>query len=240
MPKLSELLGGLITDVTQARVTADLATRQYADLYARDPLLSRFPVPRVTVREVTLSMKFAVAQYKELDFQKIDLNSVHLLWKNRLQKAVLLDTFGAAIHPQKLSAATIEHLQAALRKVDDPSFDFGTALAGDTRLLLSKSANYIVAAKKELPPDQRRLFPTVAELGRFARSSAMRELKDNMSRMRQIAIARQASELDLQVLVKETDLAEVPESQLSEFSLTLVMDDVEVLAPQDGEELSED
>lgn len=46
MPKLGDFLGDLLTEVTMARVQADLESVRVAELYANHPLLKHMPVPR--------------------------------------------------------------------------------------------------------------------------------------------------------------------------------------------------
>lgn len=56
MPKLGDFLGDLLTEVTMARVQADLESVRIAELYANHPLLKHMPVPRFRLPMVKLDV----------------------------------------------------------------------------------------------------------------------------------------------------------------------------------------
>ena len=61
MPKLSEYLGGLVSEIASARQLADLQTVQIAKEYAKDDLLKHFSIPRMKIGTVDLTVPFAKA-----------------------------------------------------------------------------------------------------------------------------------------------------------------------------------
>jgi hypothetical protein len=61
-PQLYQVLGAALRDVAQARFMSDLYSRQISYKYEQDPLLRRFPVPRVDLDEVEISLQFAISQ----------------------------------------------------------------------------------------------------------------------------------------------------------------------------------
>jgi hypothetical protein len=58
--ELYQLIGSALRDVTQARFSSDLYSRQISFQYERDSLLRRFPVPRVDIDEAEINLYFAV------------------------------------------------------------------------------------------------------------------------------------------------------------------------------------
>ncbi|MCL6450737.1 MAG: hypothetical protein K6T75_05510 [Acetobacteraceae bacterium] len=60
MASLGQVIGALISQVARGRNQADVATAQVAQLYRDSPLLSAFPVPRMTLDEVVIDLKLAV------------------------------------------------------------------------------------------------------------------------------------------------------------------------------------
>lgn len=60
MPALSEYLGGLLAEITNARLQADLESARIAQLYASHPLLQHMPVPRFRLPNVSLDLPVAV------------------------------------------------------------------------------------------------------------------------------------------------------------------------------------
>jgi hypothetical protein len=69
LAELNDVLGAILRDVAQARVTSDLFSKNVSVDYQQDEVLSGFPVPRVEVVEASLDLKFAVSnvERKEVD-----------------------------------------------------------------------------------------------------------------------------------------------------------------------------
>src|SRR6266436_5440059 len=61
-PELYQLVGAALRDVAQARHMADLFSRQISYCYEKDPVLRRFPVPRVEVDEVEMTFQFLITK----------------------------------------------------------------------------------------------------------------------------------------------------------------------------------
>jgi hypothetical protein len=60
MPVLGDYLGLLLSEITNARLQADLESVRIAQLYAAHPLLQHMPVPRFRLPNVTLDLPVAV------------------------------------------------------------------------------------------------------------------------------------------------------------------------------------
>jgi hypothetical protein len=61
MAELNDVLGAILRDIAQARVTGDLFSRNASLDYRRDELLRGFPVPRVEIKEASVQLRFAVS-----------------------------------------------------------------------------------------------------------------------------------------------------------------------------------
>jgi hypothetical protein len=61
MPQLSDVLAGLLRDITNARATADVASAALVERYRKDPVLRHFPVPRTEIKEVKIDLRFGFA-----------------------------------------------------------------------------------------------------------------------------------------------------------------------------------
>lgn len=73
MAELNDVLGAILRDVAQARVTSDLFSKNVSVDYQQDEILSGFPVPRVEVVQASVDLKFAVSnvERKDVDPQTI-------------------------------------------------------------------------------------------------------------------------------------------------------------------------
>lgn len=60
MADLREVVGAILRDITEARAQADAASRDMALIYAKDPILRSFTIPRTEIRDLKLDLKIAV------------------------------------------------------------------------------------------------------------------------------------------------------------------------------------
>ncbi len=62
MAQLNQVIGAILRDIAQARLTSDLYTRDISRYYEQDSLLRIFPVPRSEINEVTIDLRFAISK----------------------------------------------------------------------------------------------------------------------------------------------------------------------------------
>ena len=67
MVNLGDYLGHLLSEVTKARVQADMETLRIAELYASDPLLKHFPVPRMRLPNLELNVPVIISETPDDD-----------------------------------------------------------------------------------------------------------------------------------------------------------------------------
>jgi hypothetical protein len=65
MPYLGDYLGHLLSEITMARVQADLEAVRVAEMYAGHPLLKNLPVPHFRLPTVTLDVPVAIKTMEE-------------------------------------------------------------------------------------------------------------------------------------------------------------------------------
>lgn len=65
MADLREVVGAILRDITEARAQADAASRDIALMYAKDPILRAFTIPRTEIRDLKLDLKIAVRGLEE-------------------------------------------------------------------------------------------------------------------------------------------------------------------------------
>lgn len=90
MVNLGDYIGHLLSEVTIARVKADLEAVRMAELYSSEPLLRNFPVPRVRFSNIEMSVPMRIADVKELmkdeTVSKIDTPTLIRLSENIIAK----------------------------------------------------------------------------------------------------------------------------------------------------------
>ena len=65
MPPLGDYLGRLISELCLARAQSDIESLRVAELYASEPLLRSFPVPRFRLPTVTLDVPVVIKRMEE-------------------------------------------------------------------------------------------------------------------------------------------------------------------------------
>ena len=66
MPYLGDYLGHLLSEITNARVQADLESVRVADLYASHPLLKHMAVPRFRLPTITIDAPVVMRNMDEI------------------------------------------------------------------------------------------------------------------------------------------------------------------------------
>jgi hypothetical protein len=60
MVKLNQVLGAILSDITQAQFISDAYSRDLKLSYREDPVLKLLSVPRTEIKDVTIDLKFAI------------------------------------------------------------------------------------------------------------------------------------------------------------------------------------
>lgn len=65
MAQLHDVVGAILRDIAQARVTSDLYSREVSRYYEEDSLLRMFPIPRTEIKEVEIDLSFGIADVRK-------------------------------------------------------------------------------------------------------------------------------------------------------------------------------
>lgn len=113
MVNLGDYIGHLLSEVTIARVKADLEAVRIAELYSSEPLLRSFPIPRVRFSNVEMSVPMKVSDVKGLmeasPPKKIDTPTLvkiaeHVIVKKLKEKNINLTTRENQLLKRKIKA----------------------------------------------------------------------------------------------------------------------------------------
>lgn len=64
---LGDFLGHLLSEITRARVQSDMESIRVAEVYASHPLLKHFPIPRVRLPDVELTLPVILSELPRID-----------------------------------------------------------------------------------------------------------------------------------------------------------------------------
>jgi hypothetical protein len=85
VPRLGEVLGALLTDVVRARLAADELTAQALAAYRADPVLSSMSVPRVTVSNMTIRLRYITSAVETPEPRPVDVVRANTTWNTMLR-----------------------------------------------------------------------------------------------------------------------------------------------------------
>jgi hypothetical protein len=248
MARLGSVVGGILAELTRARVVADTLTRDLAAEYADDPLLSSLAVPRLTLGEANLTIRFTVADLQEAEVQPVDPKTVSDGWKRQLaenvlpsvlkgrqltegEQAVILSALeddrptapAPAVETAELAATTPRAVSARFRVAD-----VRKAIAGEQAALVESSTNQVLDRWSSIPSELRtKLGPK----GEFASELAARTdsaLAAYVDRHIAVAQVQAALRSTVDVSVKTADLPADPE-KVQELRLVLRGDDLDTV-----------
>ena len=125
MAELNDVLGAMLRDIAQARVAADLFSRNVSLDYQKDEVLSGFPVPRVEVTQASIDLRFAVNQVEQ---RPVDPRRIMLAHAGPFAALLARQLYGDLIE----SDPRAEELQALIS-------DKGLALESELPVVLERS-----------------------------------------------------------------------------------------------------
>jgi hypothetical protein len=220
MPRLGEVLGGLLADVVRARVAADLQTAQALSVYRDDPVMQAMSVPRVTIPDMSITLNFVLSEVEVPSEIPLDQPGGSAMWNDAVRDRMLprllersRDTALAraiAVLRKQLSERPItveaEVLQSCLDGDDGPLVELTVAD------LLDREGSGPIADQKD-----RLLAETMSEARTF---------RDELVQA-QIAGRALQSRLDIDVLADR--LSGAPPESVHTIQLSVSMSDVEEL-----------
>lgn len=227
MPKLSEVLGGIVKDATQAQITSDLASLEYSEIYREHPLLKHLSVPRLKIKDLTCRLRFAVA--------KTDLDDGFSDGAKAAAGRMLQHHFRTKLMPEVLStlAKNSSLDRDALKRIIDtvvgsaeiPEVKLDSVIENGSIENRRSFDTYLMSVIKLLPKEARREFPSLIEIKRTGRERYEEDIKDLQQKMKKVAVAKTAQDFDLEIAVSHDDLKGVDTGSIQEISFNISLED---------------
>lgn len=211
MADLREVVGAILRDITEARAQADAASRDMAVMYAKDPILRTFTVPRTEIRDLKLDLKIAVGGLAET-------SDDHVARETRMDEVV-----------KKLA-------KSLPFQIDEQSFRSLRALATPiiTREAIIKLLDPVIkqTAMKEASTKPRNEQPELTKKLISEWSDALKSFSDLFTmRVKEVLSAPSQKTIGIEVIT--TELKDIPSHMISTINITL---DVNGFVPPDREE----
>lgn len=147
MPHLGDYLGQILSEVTIARMQADIETVRVAELYAAHPLLRNMPVPRFRLPDVEIDVPVVIEQMEEPPPDKAPRGAPTLADMRKAFDKVLTEELskeGVRLKPEqkKKLNAVLDKKAVSLTRPIEIAFDVGRVadeLADTASLTLTES-----------------------------------------------------------------------------------------------------
>lgn len=220
MARLNEVVSGMLRDLVESRVAADTLSREQAEAYWADPVLSQFPVPRFAIKEASVKLRFAIDDV-QVPPGAVDPAVVRGAWAREVLAAVLPKSLKSAQLDAAASAALVAKLEASSAALDVKALIAGRA--GDAAAATIK---WIVDGRGALPPGPRDKLKLQVMRGAVA-ADVKAAVAAFLPRVKQIVASDAVLKSRLDIAVRRVDLAQVPESQVQEITLTFTLDDLQ-------------
>ena len=152
MPNLGDYLGQLMSELSMARMQADLETVRLAEFYASHPILRTMPVPHVRLPEVVLDVPVLMQTSEEIDAATPARGGAALTDMRRKFDEMLPG------HLSKAGVTLSRTDQANLRKALDASIksaDLPSMVSGDVRRVSTDLSDTVARFVSELKPTAR-------------------------------------------------------------------------------------
>jgi hypothetical protein len=230
VPRLGEVLGGLLTDVVRARLAADALTADALDAYRADRVLASMSVPRVTVSDMMVRLRFLVSDVTVPETRPVDLGRAQDRWNVVMRERVIPQLLRGREGDEALRE-DVQRLREALETepiVVDPDL-LSRAANDDVDPLADVTAAALLDRVRALSTAARRRLGTIAQLREELQRGVRPELALFIERLRQAQAVEQSLGSRLQVEVVSDLLQHTPAESLQQLEVTVSIADVEEL-----------
>lgn len=208
MPRLGEVLGALLTDVVRARLAADELTAQALSAYRADPVLSALSVPRVTVSDMTIRLRYITSSVQTPEPRPVDAARAGRTWNELLRTKTL---------PSVLSGDQLTKIQDSLADAPVPVTQdaFDLCRAGQLGPIVDLTASELF--RRVRSPEIRQPLQSAVQRDAAALGEELRDLQ----------VADQALRSHLEIEVAADKLAGTSPESVQTLEFTISLDDVD-------------
>lgn len=186
MPKLGDYIGHLLSEVTIARMHADIEAVRVAELYADHPLLRNMPVPRFRLPDLEMEVPVVIKEMEEpptgvSSHGTPPISEMRKIFDRVISSALDKERITLDADSQKKLEATLDQRVVALTRPADIAIDVN-------RVSNDLSSNAVKALSEVIKPEKRAEFED--------------KLKDDL-RIESIRIRKPPSRLNVLVTTAE-------------------------------------
>ncbi len=229
MAKLSLVIGSVLRDLAQSRVISDTFSRDVSVDYEEDPILRLFPVPRMEIKEVSISIPITVKSVQpgavkteqivktmaKASAAKLGSSIIETVTSKSKNKEIITKTFADAQMGKRLEKA-IE------QKISQSANQIGRVVEGEK---LDIASMFSELAQKELLADARATKELRTQIDDATLRTALSKTTDSFVKsvltkdVKEAVEAAQEKASVVDVGVTTEELTGVPETAVTRITL---------------------
>lgn len=226
MAQLGSVIGALLAELTRARVIADQLTADLVAEYERNPVLSAMNVPRVTIGEADVTLRYTVDQLVTPPAVGPDMNAAKTAFDRRVAVEVL-PTVMARMNADEAVAA--EAVKVMERRAKPPGVtELRAAAAGNAAPAVKAATESVLVGFDELPAATRRKIGTKTEFRKELERALSVEVEAVVRDASRQASLQAVLASKMEVSVAKESLSEDP-TRVQELTLSIRGDDLDVV-----------
>lgn len=231
MARLSSLVGGILAELARARAIADELTKELVEDYEKDPVLASMSVPRITMKEIGLTLRFTVDDVEEVPPAEPDPAAIRKEWPASFSRRIDRVVERLAGGADKLTEEERKQLKAVLARTASgqiPTQLLKEAVAGRVDRVAGAVAKPALDKWATLPPTLRKRLGNKAAFTKALTDVVARDLDGYLKKKRSRAFMEAALASSVKVAVQRDQLPSDP-AQQQEIHLTLSGEDLEIV-----------
>ena len=224
MARLGAVVGGILAELAQARVIADRLTRELVPEYEGDPILAGMSVPRVTLGEATVTLRFTVDDLEEVQPELPNAAAQSARWHAVAAARLFpktLERLGVTGDERKKVLDLVAVDQVGARAMS-------AAMRGDIREAITATTEGALETWTDLPVELRRHLGGKVAFRKELQATAAAQLKEFLDAEASQALLRSVLASKLDVGVRTADLPAEPE-RIQEIQLKLTGEDFDLV-----------
>jgi hypothetical protein len=247
MAQLHHLIGAILRDIAQGRVTSDLYSREISRYYEQDSLLRLFPIPRTEIREVEINLRFGISEIA-VDPDRIEDRGARLsgIFENHsdILTGVVFDKLGATSKKNAAWQGLVSEFDTAEHRLTLKTEIVNYFEANKSKLVVDKTAtnaageveDNLTLMKDEASAGLRDVFERAvyaqldlapvqggAQALTAAKDSVRRALQTRLDALNSDIEFLETSEYKADVIVTADELQKIPEASISSIRIVTSM-----------------
>lgn len=230
MARLGSVLGGILAELARAQVISDQLTRDLVEEYQDDTILSTLAVPRVTLGDVDITLRFTVEDIEEEPEGEVNVDDLRArLSKDTGEKVVLSTLSGFRFTKEEQAKVLAVFKEAGSRPLGVPTTaGLTNAVNGNLQRAVDAMVKPALEVFDKLPVELRRKIGNKDTFSLNIRRASTAHLETVIKNSKSTADAKAALGSRINVAVTRAALPDDP-GQTQELRLTLRSGDLDLV-----------